>query len=58
MMDRQKGLLVFECDSCGETLDTEKRDFDDARAVLKREGWRTTTPDDGETWEHSCPGCK
>lgn len=57
MMDRQKELLVFECDSCGDVLDTGKRDFQAAREVLKAAEWRTTTPDGGKTWEHACPQC-
>ena len=57
MIDRQKGLIVFCCDSCGETLDTHKRAFEDALADLRIEGWRSETPDQGKTWKHFCPDC-
>jgi hypothetical protein len=35
MLDRQQGKIIFECDSCKEVLETETRDFDDARAIMK-----------------------
>lgn len=55
MMDRQKGMVVFECDGCGEVLDTEKRQLLDANEVRREAGWKAIEGD-GE-WKHKCPGC-
>jgi hypothetical protein len=55
MMDRQRGKILFECDSCDEVLDTETGDFDDARAMMQREGWKARKIA-GE-WLHGCPHC-
>ena len=40
MLDRQYGMIVFECDSCNEVLKTETRDFDDARLIMKANEWK------------------
>ena len=44
--------VVFECDACGEELETGERDFDDARDQLKREGWIVRRA--GNRWLHFC----
>lgn len=49
--------IAFSCDSCGTSIDTEKRDFADARDVLVAERWQTK-PGDGGRWEHFCTDCK
>ncbi len=49
--------VAFECDDCGTSLDTEKRDFGSARDVLKAEGW-ATQPAPGGKWRHLCDDCK
>jgi Fe2+ or Zn2+ uptake regulation protein len=56
MLDRQKGNIVFQCDECGEVLETNTNDFDSARNLLKRERWAVEKID-GE-WEHYCSNCR
>ena len=41
VIDRQGGQIVFECDSCDETLETGTAEFRDAWSLAKREGWRS-----------------
>lgn len=49
--------VAFTCDDCGTSLDTERRDFNMARDVLRRERWQTK-PAPGDTWRHLCPDCR
>lgn len=53
-----KGEVVFSCDGedCDEYLETGERDFGEANAARKAEGW-TAFQVDG-VWEHRCPSCK
>jgi hypothetical protein len=55
MIDRQNGDLVFECDTCGETFESETSDFNSAWNQAKRDGWRVKKI--GTQWVHSCPNC-
>lgn len=56
MIDRQGGNLVFECDSCNETLESATSDFSSAWNQAKRDGWRAKKT--GEEWTHECPTCR
>lgn len=58
MLDRIHGLIVFECDgpSCHEVLETETRDFAEAKELLDEEGWKTRCQNDN-IWLHVCPTC-
>jgi hypothetical protein len=56
MLDRQKGKIIFECDGCLETLETDTGYFEEALTILRREGW-WATPVEGGDWEHKCPEC-
>jgi len=61
MIDRQKGKIVFECDTCDAVLVTNESEFEDARGKFKEEGWRAYIEEEAtETkpakWAHSC-GC-
>ncbi len=47
--------ITFECDECGDELDTETADFDDAKEHARSEGWRTKK--DGSDWLNLCPDC-
>lgn len=47
--------IAFECDHCGTLLDTERFSFDQARDVMKAQGWRAVR--DGERWTHYCEDC-
>ena len=55
MIDRQHGVIVFECDSCDETFEIGSDDFNDTWSAAKREGWRSKKI--GEEWVHGCPRC-
>jgi len=55
MLDRQHGLIIFECDACGEVLETDERGFPDAKAALDRADWRARKL--GVDWIHHCPDC-
>jgi len=55
MIDRQHGKIVVECDSCDQVLETETGEFDEARAMMKREGWKTRKIAD--VWLNGCPKC-
>lgn len=56
MIDRQNGGVIYvECDSCDKVLDTETKDFEEARDVMKREGWKVRKIAD--EWLHGCPKC-
>lgn len=55
MLDRQHGEFVVECDACGATLETETKDFDEARACMQRNEWRVRKI--GRDWIHGCPRC-
>lgn len=49
------GLIVFTCDKCPETLETEHDEWDTAWPVAKEAGWRAFRL--GKDWRHSCPDC-
>lgn len=54
MIDRQNGgIIMVECDSCNEVLDTETKDFSEALSVMRREGWKARKI--AEEWLHGCP---
>lgn len=55
MLDRQHGRLVFECDACGQTLDTETREFNEALRMMRDASWRAQQV--GGDWVHTCAGC-
>ena len=55
MIARQHGHIVFECDSCNETLELDTDDFANAWEEAKHEGW-STRKIAGE-WLHDCPKC-
>jgi len=56
MIDRQNGGIIYvECDSCDEVLDTETKDFEEARSIMRREGWKVRKIAD--EWLHGCPKC-
>jgi hypothetical protein len=59
MIDRQYGKLVVECDTCGTTLETETKDFQELRTIMQREGWkvRGEGKSPNTVWLHGCPKC-
>lgn len=56
MLDRYDNNIIFECDRCHETLETQRQDFFEALDVLKSEGWEARNI--GGVWRHYCTGCK
>jgi hypothetical protein len=60
MMDRGKGgLISFECEGCGEVLDTNTKDFEVANGIRQREGWqaKSFSGSVGTVWSHFCKDC-
>lgn len=55
MLDRQHGKIIFECDACGEVLESDTNDFAQALTVLRRRGWGANKL--GTDWIHRCSGC-
>lgn len=55
MLDKQYGKFVVECDSCGETLQTDTKDFDEAREAMRLASWKVRKI--GRDWIHGCPEC-
>lgn len=50
---RDKGLIVFQCDNCHDTLETETNSFQGARDLLKAtKGWFARKL--GKDWYHFC----
>lgn len=58
MLHRQKGQIIFECNECGETLDTGTGDFDAAKAKLDAEEWKASKEPNMAEWDHTCPDCQ
>lgn len=56
MIDRQKGKLLFECDTCSEVFEPGTGNFEDGWNKAKAEGWKATKV--GELWTHSCGQCE
>lgn len=53
-IDRQYNKhLIFECDACDNTFESDTDDFDEAWALAKREGWRARKI--ASEWCHFCP---
>jgi len=51
----QRNKILFECDSCEEVLNTDTADFNEARAMMQRDGWHARKF--GQDWIHGCPDC-
>lgn len=49
---RDRGIIIFECNNCGNTLDSETKDFDEALYALKTDGWRFDKS--GKEYKHYC----
>jgi hypothetical protein len=59
MIARDRGDIVFQCDDCGELLETLTGNFGAARNLMKREGWCSIRLQvEGEDWSHFCSKCK
>ncbi len=56
MIDRQHGDIIFECDSCGDTLESDTGNFESAINIIRREGWKASKV--GSDWIHTCHKCQ
>jgi hypothetical protein len=56
MIHRQHDQIEFECDDCGEVLETDASDWSEALRRMKTEGW--VSRKNGSQWEHFCPVCE
>lgn len=56
MIHRTHGDITFECDSCGETLETNEDYWSNAWQLAKDEGW--TSRKVGNEWNHFCLDCE
>ena len=57
MLDRIHGEIYFECDSCGDTLETDTKNFPEACTQLKSNHWRARKLSN-TIWVHECPQCQ
>ncbi len=55
MITRIYGHIVVECDACGKSLGTDTKDFEEARAIMKQNGWIARKF--GDVWQHRCESC-
>lgn len=56
MIHRNHKEISFECDSCGDTLDTHDEEFDAAWHYAKDANWKARKVSSG--WQHYCPSCE
>jgi hypothetical protein len=65
-LTHDRGDIIFQCDACHDTLETNTSNFASARNVLTRNGWRPYKKRVrrgnqvviAEEWSHSCPDCQ
>jgi hypothetical protein len=55
MLDRQRGKIIFECNVCGQSLEPDTADFNEAKRTLDDNGWRARKI--GSDWLHGCDKC-
>lgn len=55
---KDRGDFVFQCDApqCRETLEVGGSNFEAARNMLRRAGWKPIRRE-GDEWQHLCRGC-
>lgn len=56
MIHRTKGEISFECDSCGDLLETYEDSWNVAWNMAKRDDWKSRKIFD--EWKHFCPKCE
>ena len=56
MMTHNHGDLEFECDNCGEVIQTDTSNFESAQNILHRQDWKPKKV--GTEWQHFCPKCQ
>lgn len=55
MIDRQRGKILIDCDSCSEVFEGASDEWNDVWPEAKREGWKSKKI--GSEWVHGCPKC-
>jgi len=55
MITRDHNEIVFECESCSETLETGEEEWNDAYRKFNHEGWKAVKGKGG--WGHYCYKC-
>jgi Fe2+ or Zn2+ uptake regulation protein len=53
---RERHGILFECDGCSNTLDTETKEWERAKQLLDTEKWKAEKV--GTDWLHLCPSCQ
>lgn len=56
--EQPDGYFVASCDECGEVLDLDTDDYQDACDILRRKRWLAVEGRHGHGWEQRCPGCR
>lgn len=56
MIDRQRGCIVIECDSCDATFDGKSGEWNEVCTAAKRDGWKSKKI--GSEWVHACQDCE
>lgn len=57
-VERPYGNIVFECDACNETLETNTGNWDAALNMLRHEGWKARKEAaESDEWVHYCDKC-
>lgn len=59
MIDRQHGNIVFSCDMCDATYESDD-EFQVAWQLAKSLGWRVRLIENRQQkeWVHACPDCR
>jgi hypothetical protein len=55
MLYLSKGIYHVSCDSCPEVETLETSYFKEAKAEMKKRGWRAFK--EGDDWQHICKSC-
>lgn len=55
MLTKIHGKHCFECDNCGDTLESDTDDFPDALRIMRSQNWQAKKI--GQDWVHTCFGC-
>lgn len=56
MKTRIHGKHVFECDACGDSLETDTSDWREALQAMRDTDWQARQI--GSDWIHTCNACK
>lgn len=56
-LTHDRGDIVFECDGCHAMLASNTSNFEAARNLLRRAGWKPVKRAASSEWLHLCPDC-